>query len=77
MPGADASIVSDSDDLVTRPEAMAAYCVAVGLTFIPEALACTSAVLRAVLRRAAGRLLAGSPAVEQVIGPFYMWMHQS
>jgi hypothetical protein len=33
-------IVIDSDDLVTRPEAtMAAYCAAVGLPFIPRALA--------------------------------------
>lgn len=32
-------VVIDSDDLVTRPEAtMAAYCAAVGLPFIPEAL---------------------------------------
>ena len=32
-------IVIDSDDLVARPEAtMAAYCAAVGLPFIPEAL---------------------------------------
>lgn len=32
-------VVIDSDDLVTRPEAtMAAYCAAVGLSFIPEAL---------------------------------------
>lgn len=33
-------LVIDSDDLVARPEAtMAAYCTAVGLPFIPEALA--------------------------------------
>jgi sulfotransferase family protein len=32
-------VVIDSDDLVARPEAtMAAYCAAVGLPFIPEAL---------------------------------------
>jgi Sulfotransferase domain len=38
--GADASVVIDSDDLVTRPAAtMAAYCAAVGLSFIPRALA--------------------------------------
>jgi hypothetical protein len=37
--GADASVVIDSDDLVTRPAAtMAAYCAAVGLSFIPRAL---------------------------------------
>jgi hypothetical protein len=37
--GADASVVIDSDDLVTRPEAtMAAYCAAVGLPFDPRAL---------------------------------------
>jgi hypothetical protein len=37
--GADASLVIDSDDLVTRPAAtMAAYCAAVGLPFIPRAL---------------------------------------
>jgi hypothetical protein len=37
--GADASVVIDSDDLVTRPAAtMAAYCAAVGLPFIPRAL---------------------------------------
>jgi hypothetical protein len=37
--GADASVVIDSDDLVTRPAAtMAAYCAAVGLPFIPAAL---------------------------------------
>ena len=37
--GGDASVVIDSDDLVTRPEAtMAAYCAAVGLHFIPRAL---------------------------------------
>jgi hypothetical protein len=37
--GGDASVVIDSDDLVTRPEAtMAAYCAAVGLPFIPQAL---------------------------------------
>ena len=37
--GEDASVVIDSDDLVTRPEAtMAAYCAAVGLPFIPRAL---------------------------------------
>jgi hypothetical protein len=37
--GADASIVIDSDDLVTRPAAtMAAYCAAVGLPFVPRAL---------------------------------------
>ena len=37
--GADASVVIDSDDLVTRPVAtMAAYCAAVGLPFIPSAL---------------------------------------
>jgi len=35
----DASVVIDSDDLVTRPEAtMAAYCAAVGLSFLPRAL---------------------------------------
>jgi hypothetical protein len=34
-----ASVVIDSDDLVTRPAAtMAAYCAAVGLPFIPRAL---------------------------------------
>ena len=34
-----ASVVVDSDDLVTRPEAtMAAYCATVGLPFIPRAL---------------------------------------
>ena len=33
-------VVVDSDDLVTRPEAtMAAYCAAVGLPFVPSALA--------------------------------------
>jgi hypothetical protein len=33
-------VVIDSDDLVTRPEAtMAAYCAAVGLPFLPDALA--------------------------------------
>jgi hypothetical protein len=33
-------VVIDSDDLVARPEAtMAAYCAAVGLSFIPRALA--------------------------------------
>jgi hypothetical protein len=38
--GGGTSIVIDSDDLVTRPEAtMAAYCAAVGLPFIPRALA--------------------------------------
>jgi hypothetical protein len=38
--GGDASVVIDSDDLVARPEAtMAAYCSAVGLPFIPRALA--------------------------------------
>jgi hypothetical protein len=37
--GGDASVVIDSDDLVTRPEAtMAAYCAAVGLPFISRAL---------------------------------------
>jgi sulfotransferase family protein len=37
--GGDASVVIDSDDLVTQPEAtMAAYCTAVGLPFIPRAL---------------------------------------
>jgi hypothetical protein len=37
--GGDASVVIDSDDLVTRPEAtMAAYCAAVRLPFIPRAL---------------------------------------
>jgi len=37
--GGDASVVIDSDDLVARPEAtMAAYCAAVGLPFIPQAL---------------------------------------
>jgi hypothetical protein len=37
--GGDASVVIDSDDLVTRPAAtMAAYCAAVGLPFIPRAL---------------------------------------
>ena len=37
--GADASVVIDSDDLVTRPEAtMAAYCAAVELPFNPRAL---------------------------------------
>ena len=37
--GGDASVVIDSDDLVTRPEAtMAAYCAAVGLPFNPRAL---------------------------------------
>jgi hypothetical protein len=37
--GGNASVVIDSDDLVTRPEAtMAAYCAAVGLLFIPRAL---------------------------------------
>jgi hypothetical protein len=37
--GADVSVVIDSDDLVTRPEStMAAYCEAVGLPFMPEAL---------------------------------------
>lgn len=37
--GGDASVVIDSDDLVTRPEAtMAAYCAAVGLPFIRHAL---------------------------------------
>jgi hypothetical protein len=37
--GGDASVVIDSDDLVTRPEAtMAAYCAAVGLPFIRRAL---------------------------------------
>jgi hypothetical protein len=36
--GGNASVVIDSDDLVTRPEAtMAAYCAAVGLPFIPRA----------------------------------------
>ena len=38
--GGATSVVIDSDDLVTRPEAtMAAYCAAVGLPFIPRALA--------------------------------------
>jgi hypothetical protein len=37
--GGDASVVIDSDDLVTRPDAtMSAYCAAVGLPFIPRAL---------------------------------------
>ena len=37
--GGDASVVIDSDDLVARPEAtMAAYCAAVGLPFIAQAL---------------------------------------
>jgi hypothetical protein len=37
--GGDASVVIDSDDLVARPEAtMTAYCAAVGLPFIPQAL---------------------------------------
>jgi Sulfotransferase domain len=37
--GGDASVVIDSDDLVTRPAAtMAAYCAAVGLPFISRAL---------------------------------------
>jgi len=37
--GADASVVIDSNDLVTRPAAtMAAYCAAVGLPFISRAL---------------------------------------
>ena len=37
--GGTASVVIDSDDLVTRPEAtMAAYCAAVGLPFKPRAL---------------------------------------
>lgn len=37
--GGDASVVIDSDDLVRRPEAtMAAYCAAVGLSFIARAL---------------------------------------
>ena len=37
--GGDASVVIDSDDLVTRPGAtMAAYCAAVGLPFLPRAL---------------------------------------
>ena len=37
--GGDASVVIDSDDLVSRPAAtMAAYCAAVGLPFIPRAL---------------------------------------
>jgi hypothetical protein len=37
--GGDASVIIDSDDLVTRPEAtMAAYCAAVGLPFIPRVL---------------------------------------
>ncbi len=37
--GADASVVIDSDDLVTRPAAtVAAYCAAVGLPFIARAL---------------------------------------
>jgi hypothetical protein len=37
--GGDASVVIDSDDLVTRPAAtMAAYCATVGLPFIPQAL---------------------------------------
>jgi hypothetical protein len=40
--GGDASVVIDSDDLVTRPEAtMAAYCATVGLPFIPQALTWT------------------------------------
>jgi hypothetical protein len=38
--GGGPSVVIDSDDLVTRPEAtIAAYCAAVGLPFIPGALA--------------------------------------
>jgi hypothetical protein len=38
--GGNPSVVIDSDDLVARPEAtMAAYCAAVGLPFIPRALA--------------------------------------
>jgi hypothetical protein len=38
--GGDASVVIDSDDLVRRPQAtMAAYCAAVGLPFVPRALA--------------------------------------
>jgi Sulfotransferase domain len=38
--GGNPSVVIDSDDLVARPEAtMAAYCAAVGLHFIPRALA--------------------------------------
>jgi hypothetical protein len=38
--GGNPSVVIDSDDLVTRPAAtMAAYCAAVGLPFIPRALA--------------------------------------
>src|SRR5580700_6207779 len=37
--GGNASVVIDSDDLVTRPAAtMAAYCAAVGLPFNPRAL---------------------------------------
>jgi len=37
--GGDASVVIDSDDLVTRPAAtMAAYCAAAGLPFIPRTL---------------------------------------
>ncbi len=37
--GGNASLVIDSDDLVTRPRAtMAAYCAAVGLPFMPQAL---------------------------------------
>jgi hypothetical protein len=37
--GGNASVVIDSDDLVTRPEAtIAAYCAAVGLPFMPRAL---------------------------------------
>jgi hypothetical protein len=37
--GGDPSVVIDSDDLVARPAAtMAAYCAAVGLSFIPRAL---------------------------------------
>jgi hypothetical protein len=37
--GGNGSVVIDSDDLVARPEAtMAAYCAAVGLPFIPQAL---------------------------------------
>lgn len=37
--GGSPPVVIDSDDLVARPEAtMAAYCAAVGLPFIPEAL---------------------------------------
>jgi hypothetical protein len=37
--GGERPVVIDSDDLVARPEAtMAAYCRAVGLPFIPEAL---------------------------------------